>query len=66
MADITTCSGKDCKIKDKCYRFTAVRCEFYDTWKNPPFEIKDNVFTCEMFWGDESESIYKSIKDILK
>ena len=67
MADITMCSGKDCKIKDRCYRFTAVKNEFRQSYFfNPPFEIKDNTFSCEMFWGEESESIYKSIKNILK
>jgi len=67
MADITMCLGKDCKVKDKCYRFTANKNEFMQSYfLNPPFEIKDNTFTCEMFWGKESESIYKSIKDILK
>ena len=24
MADITKCSAKNCKIKDKCYRYTAI------------------------------------------
>ena len=24
MADITKCTAKNCKIKNKCYRFTAI------------------------------------------
>ena len=65
MADITCCSGKNCPVKEKCYRFTAPTSEYRQSYFfTPPFEIKDGVFTCEMYWGKNTESIYKQLKDI--
>jgi len=65
MADITMCSGKGCRVKDKCYRFTAKKSEFWQSYfLNPPLEVKNDVLACRMFWGEESDKVYKSIKDI--
>jgi len=61
MADITMCSGIGCRVKDKCYRFTAVRCEFQDVWENPPLEVKDDVLVCEMFWGECKSKVIEEI-----
>lgn len=32
MADITMCSGKECKAKEYCYRFTATPCSFMQAY----------------------------------
>jgi hypothetical protein len=65
MSDITMCPGTDCPVKEKCYRFTANTSEFMQSYFfTPPFEIKDGVFTCEMYWGENAESIWKQLKDI--
>jgi len=65
MADITMCSGVGCRVKDKCYRFTAKKCEFWQSYfLAPPLEVKNDILVCEMFWGEKSDKIYKSIEDI--
>ena len=65
MSDITMCSGVGCRVKDKCYRFTSNRCEYGQSYFfNPPLEVKNNVLVCDMFWGEESNKIYKSIEEI--
>ena len=51
MADISMCPGTECPVKEKCYRFTATASEFMQSYFfEPPFEIKDGVVTCEMYW----------------
>ena len=53
MADITKCSGDNCPIKDKCYRFTAPTEEFGQSYfMEPPYDIKNAHVICEMFWKD--------------
>lgn len=50
MADITMCDGKNCKLKEKCYRHTAIA----DKWWQPVFlkaPVKDGK--CEMFWSNK-------------
>lgn len=65
MADISKCSGEDCPVKEKCYRFTAPTSEFMQSYFfKPPFEIKDGVITCEMYWGEQADAIWKQLKDI--
>ena len=62
MADITMCSGKDCNFKDNCYRFTANKSKYMQSYfTNPP--IKDGK--CDMYWGENSESIFNQLKDIM-
>ena len=59
--DITMCSGKGCEFEDKCYRFTAKKSEFRQSYFfSPPLENG----RCYYFWGEDSNEIYKSIKDI--
>ena len=62
MADITMCSGKGCDVKNKCYRFTAPKSEFRQSWfcECP---LKDGK--CDMYWGKNAESIFNQLKDIV-
>ena len=61
MADITMCTGDGCSIKENCYRFTAEKSEYRQSYFfTPPFDGK----TCEMYWGKQSESIYNELKNI--
>jgi len=47
MADITMCEGKDCPLKETCFRFTAEHNEFYQAYFIiVPF--KDGK--CEHYW----------------
>ena len=65
MADITMCSGNDCPVKEKCYRFTAKPSEFRQSYFfQPPGGQEDGKFTCEMYWGGNAEAIWKQLKDI--
>ena len=65
MADICMCSGKDCPVKETCYRFTSLVNEYGQSYFNdPPGEIKDNKFTCDMYWGEKAEGIWNQLKDI--
>jgi len=65
MADITMCPGTNCPVKEKCYRFTATANEYGQSYFfEPPFEIVDNAFTCDMYWGQNAESIWNKLKDI--
>jgi len=62
MADITMCSGKGCRVKDKCYRFTANKNEFRQSYfTKPPINVKDNVLICDYFWGKCSSNIIEEI-----
>jgi len=50
MADITMCSGKNCPLKDLCYRFTAKKSAFMQSFfVEPP--IKDGK--CEYYWSNK-------------
>ena len=61
MADITMCTGDGCSLKENCYRFTAEKSEYRQSYFfTPPFDGK----TCEMYWGKQSESIYNQLKNI--
>ena len=63
MPDITMCLGIDCPQKEKCYRFTAKPDEYWQSYfiDSP---IKDGK--CEMYWGENAESIWNQLKDIMK
>lgn len=65
MADITMCPGTDCPVKDKCYRFTANKNEMLQSYfLDVPGKIENDKFTCDMYWGDNAESIWNLLKDI--
>jgi len=50
MSDITMCSGKGCNLKDKCYRFTAPKSKYMQSYFTIP-PIKDGK--CDMFWDNK-------------
>lgn len=60
--DMTKCTGIDCKLKDKCYRYA----EKSNNNKESYFTIPplDKLGDCEMFWGLNQEHTYKYLKDI--
>ena len=49
MADITKCEGKDCPLKETCYRFTAKDNEYGQSYftETPYNKEKEN---CEYLW----------------
>jgi hypothetical protein len=62
MADITKCKGVNCPIKDQCYRYTAKESMRQSYFMESP--IKDGK--CEMYWGENAESIFNQLKQITK
>jgi hypothetical protein len=65
MADISKCYGEGCPVKNKCYRFTAVASEVWQSYfAEVPGKTEDGKFTCEMYWGDNAEAIWNQLKDI--
>jgi len=65
-ADITVCPGTDCPVKEKCYRFTAPRNELWQSYfMEIPGKIEDDKFTCDMYWGEQAESIWSQLKNIV-
>ena len=63
MADITMCKGTDCPHKQTCYRYTAKANEYRQAYFIEP-PIKDGK--CEYYWGENAESVYNQLKDIVK
>jgi len=52
MSDITCCQGEWCPMKEKCYRYTARKDEYMQTYFTEP-PIKD--WQCEYFWDTEDK-----------
>jgi len=65
--DITKCLGTDCLWKEKCVRYTTPPNEHYQAYfSTPPGKMdKEEVFTCDMFWGEPQEGIMNQLKDII-
>lgn len=61
MADITMCSGRGCKQRNSCYRFTATACEFRQSYfAQVPME-KNGV--CDYFWFTPYSGLTSSSDD---
>jgi len=60
---MTLCKGANCLLKDECKRFTPLD-ENSQWFVEELFEIKDGVFSCEMFWGVNSQYIFETLKKI--
>ena len=60
MADITMCSGKGCPVASNCYRYTAKASNYQSYFSDVPF----NGSSCDMYWGENEESIFNQLKDI--
>lgn len=46
MADITKCQGRNCKLKETCYRYTAKSDEYWQAWSE--FDIGEKP--CIHYW----------------
>ena len=71
MADITMCEGKDCNMKETCYRFKAIACEYYQAYfSEAPHDNKkdeDGNTECEYYWETVSEEeVMEYLDDNLK
>jgi hypothetical protein len=52
MADITKCNNGNCKIKDNCYRYTALDGKYQSYFAEWNKDIK-NAADCKFFWDNE-------------
>ncbi len=73
MSDITKCSGQDCPIKEKCFRFVAEPEPLYQSYfvdvpgQWIPDAINDvMVFECEMFWGEKKGITFEQLNEIFE
>lgn len=49
MSDISICEGKDCPLKENCYRYKAVPNPYRQSFfANIPYDLKEKK--CEYFW----------------
>lgn len=66
MSDITKCHGFDCPVKEKCKRFTTTPSEIWQAYfLDPPYTITDNIFKCDMYWGDKQDAIMQQLMGIV-
>jgi len=50
MPDISKCTGVNCPMKNKCYRYTSVDSYYQSYFTTPP--IKEDG-ECEYYWEDK-------------
>ena len=53
MADITMCNGKECTMKETCYRFKASKGYYQSFFADSPHDNKvddDNNTICQYYW----------------
>ena len=50
--DICKCSGANCPVKEKCYRFTAPASQYQSYFVIPPIKTtEEGKLDCEHYWG---------------
>jgi hypothetical protein len=73
--DNTACKGEGCPVKERCKRFSAepgmMQSYFVDTpgryelYENSPTVKQrqyDKVWRCDMFWGEQQDTIMEVLK----
>lgn len=61
------CEGINCPVKEKCKRFISKsNPNMQSYFTNPPYEIVDGEFVCEMYWGLNQTSILDMLIKITK
>lgn len=53
MPDITMCEGKNCPIKNTCYRYTAKADSYQTYFTESPYIKNDKIGTCEYWWDNK-------------
>ena len=56
MADIMMCNDKTCTLKDNCYRYTAEKCPYKQSYfgESPKTTI-ENESVCDYFWNNNDK-----------
>lgn len=58
MADISMCVGENCKLREKCIRYTSKKNGIYQSYlEMTPYDKKS--MDCDFFW---SNKVYKDKK----
>lgn len=65
--DITKCSGEGCPLGNECVRYITPADEDIQAYfSTPPGKMdKEEVFSCDMFWGATQERIMEQLKNIV-
>ena len=50
MPDITMCPGKDCPLKETCYRYKAKPSDYQSYFAEPPYKEENEHEKCEYYW----------------
>jgi len=58
--DITMCSGKDCPLKENCYRYKAKQSDYQSYFFNPPYDKEYE--SCSHYWEIVKSDIDKKKK----
>ncbi len=53
MADISKCNNQSCTLRRKCYRFTALSSDFWQSWSSWTPTKDKNKWHCEGFWDNK-------------
>jgi hypothetical protein len=64
MADITKCKGVGCPVKEDCYRYTAEADIYQAYFLYAPYDKEKKK--CDYYWGNNSQSIFEQIEDIIQ
>lgn len=65
MPDITKCTGTDCPVKEKCFRFTSEPNEHQSYFVDVPGKLEGNEFTCSYFWGKATQETFEQLIKIV-
>ena len=61
--DYTMCKGTNCPVSTKCRRYTATPNPHMQSYfTEVPFENDK----CEFYWGEQADSIWEQLTEILK
>jgi len=63
--DITMCKGKECPVKNRCYRYNENPELLQTVFVESPSIIDKGVFKCEMFWGKGNQQVLNTLLNIL-
>jgi len=64
MIEITQCGGFDCPMKEACGRYNNQPKEIMQTYfLDPPYHINEGGFSCDMYWGQNSEAIWQDLQE---
>lgn len=61
MADITMCTGKDCPLKESCYRYTANANEHWQSYFMEPPVVKGEEISCDYYWENETKCVTQNV-----